>query len=291
MIGILLNVIAPVIIVAFIGWMWGLAKKPFDTVSVAMIATYVGTPCLIVNSLSASGLKLPTLTTMGAGSLLCTLAAFAAGYALVVASRQQASTYLPASTFANTGNIGLPLALFAFGEDGLALAIAYFAVHAVLNITIGQALAAGRFSVAETLASPLIWATALGGALSVTGTQLPPSLARAAHMLGGLTIPMMLMALGYSLTKLRVTSILWPLAFSTLRLFGGFAIGWGVALALGLTGIPRGVLVIQSAMPAAVYNYMFAARYDNKPEDVAGLVVLSTAMAIGALPIFLWTVM
>ena len=84
---------------------------------------------------------------------------------------------------------------------------------------------------------------------------------------------------------------MWPLAFSALRLFGGFAIGWGVALALGLTGIPRGVLVIESAMPAAVYNYMFAARYDNKPEDVAGLVVLSTAMAIGALPIFLWTVM
>ena len=102
---------------------------------------------------------------------------------------------------------------------------------------------------------------------------------------------MMLMALGYSLTKMKVTSVVWPLAFSALRLFGGFAIGWGVAYALGLAGIPRGVLVIESAMPVAVYNYMFAARYGNRPEDVAGLVVLSTAMSLGALPIFLWTVM
>jgi malate permease and related proteins len=255
--------------------------------SFSMVATYVGTPCLVVDALSASGLRLESLAAMGVGSVLCALAALVAGYALVVASRLPVSTYLPASTFANTGNIGLPLALFAFGQDGLALAIAYFAVHTVLNFTVGQALAARRFWLRETLASPLIWATALGGSLSVTGAQLPLSLARAAHILAGLTIPMMLPAPGYSLTKLKVKSIVWPLAFSALRLIGGFAIGWGVALALGMTGVPRGVPVIESAMPVAVYNYMFAARYKYRPEDVAGLVVLSTAMSVAALPVFL----
>ena len=285
----LLNVIAPVAIVAVVGYFWGLARQPFDTTSFSTVATYVGTPCLVVDALGESGLKLESLTDMGFGSLLCTLSALAAGYAAVLASRQPASTYLPASTFANTGNIGLPLALFAFGQRGLALSTAYFAVHAVLNFTVGQALAARRFSLVETIASPLIWATVLGGALSVTGARLPTALARAIHILGGLTIPMMLMALGYSLTKLRVTSIVWPLAFSALRLFGGFAIGWGVAWALGMTGVPRSVMVIESAMPAAVYNYMFAARYGNRPEDVAGLVVLSTVLSLGALPVFLWT--
>jgi len=102
---------------------------------------------------------------------------------------------------------------------------------------------------------------------------------------------MMLLAFGYSLKQRRVTSLAWPLAFSALRLFGGFAIGWVVAAALGMTGVERGVLVIQSAMPVAVYNYMFAARYNNRPEDVAGLVVLSTGLSIGALPVFLWTIM
>ena len=51
------------------------------------------------------------------------------------------------------------------------------------------------------------------------------------------------------------------------------------------------MLVIESAMPVAVYNYMFAARYNNRPEDVAGLVVVSTVLSLGALPLFLSTVM
>lgn len=291
MFGILLDVIAPVAVVAIIGFGWGLAKQPFDTLSFSTVATYIGTPCLIVDALSTSGLRLDTLATMGFGSAACTLAALAAGFLLVTVSQRPLSTYLPASTFANTGNMGLPLALFAFGQKGLALAIAYFTVHSIFTFTIGQALAARRFSLRETLTSPLIWAAVLGAALSVTGAQLPTSLARAAHILGGLTIPMMLLALGYSLTRLRVTSLRWPLAFAALRLGGGFAIGWAVAFALGLTGVERGVLVAESAMPVAVYNYMFAARYKNRPEDVAGLVVLSTVLSVAVLPIVLWTVM
>ncbi len=291
MLDILVDVIGPIAVVALIGWMWGRARQPFDTLSFSMVASYVGTPCLIVDSLATSGLRADGLAAMGLGATLCTLLALAAGFLLVIVSRQPVSTYLPASTFANCGNIGLPLALFAFGKEGMALAIAYLSVHGLFNFVIGQALAAGRFSLRETLVSPLLWATALGAVLSATGTALPLSVGRAAHILGGLTIPMMLLALGYSLTKLRVTSLAWPLAFSALRLLGGFAIGWGVALALGLTGVARGVLVIESAMPVAVYNYMFAARFDNRPEDVAGLVVLSTILAIGALPAFLLTVM
>jgi predicted permease len=291
MLDILLNVIGPVAAVAFVGWIWGRARQPFDTVSFSMVASYVGTPCLVVDSLATSGLRADSLAAMGFGATFCTLLALAAGFLLVVLSRQSVSTYLPASTFANAGNIGLPLALFAFGKGGLALAIAYLAVHGLFNFVIGQALAARRFSFRGTLLSPLLWATALGATLSVTGAELPLSLARGAHILGGLTIPMMLLALGYSLTKLRVKSLLWPLAFSALRLVGGFAIGWGVALALGLTGTARGVLVIESAMPVAVYNYMFAAQYDNRPEDVAGLVVVSTVLSIGVLPLFLRTVM
>jgi malate permease and related proteins len=291
MLEILLDVIGPVAAVAFVGWIWGRARQPFDTPTFSMVATYIGTPCLIVDSLATSGLRAESLASIGLGASLCTLLALAAGFLLVIVSRQRMSTYLPASTFANCGNIGLPLALFAFGKDGLALAIAYLAVHGIFNFTIGQALAAGRFSFRATLLSPLLWATALGALLSVTGSALPLSLGRAAHILGGLTIPMMLLALGWSLNNLRVTSLKWPLAFSALRLLGGFAIGWGVALALGMTGIERGVLVIESAMPVAVYNYMFAARYGNRPEDVAGLVVISTILSLGVLPLFLWTVM
>ena len=174
MLAILLNVIGPVAVVAFVGFVWGRARQPFDAPTFSMVATYVGTPCLIVDSLATSGLRRRQprrRSASGRRSARCSRSR--AGYALVIVSRQPMSTYLPASTFANCGNIGLPLALFAFGKDGLALAIAYLAVHGVFNFVIGQALAAGRFSLRETLLSPLLWATALGAILSVTGSALP----------------------------------------------------------------------------------------------------------------------
>lgn len=291
MLDVLFNVISPVALVAFIGWLWGFFKKPFDAPNIAHIAINIGTPCLVINSLSTSGLQMGALTQMGLGAALCIIAALALGAAAVKALGQPLAVFLPATAFANTGNIGLPLALFAFGEKGLGLAMAYFAVHTVFTFSVGQALAMRRFSVSEIARSPLIWATFLGAALSVTATPLPLPLARALHILGGLTIPIMLLALGVSLAQLKVKSLSHAFFYGALRLIGGFAIGWGVAYLLGFTGVSRGVLVLQSAMPAAVYAYMFAARYDNRPEEVAGLVVISTLLAIAALPVFLWSVM
>jgi predicted permease len=288
---ILLNVIAPVALVTLAGFLWGLAKRPFDAVTFSLIATIVGTPCLVIESLASSNLQLGPLADMGLGALLCVLASLALGAVVVLALRRRMSVFLPATTFANTANIGLPVALFAFGPEGLALAVAYFAVHSVMMFSIGNALAAGRLSSREILLSPMIWAAIFGAVLSITGTGLPLPLARAVHILGGLTIPMMLLALGVSLSRLKVRSLGWGFLFAMVRLCGGFAIGCGVAWLLGVHGTARGVMVIQSAMPAAVYNYMFAARHGNDPEEVASLVVTSTLLAVVLLPLFLNWVM
>ena len=101
----------------------------------------------------------------------------------------------------------------------------------------------------------------------------------------------MLLSLGYALASLRVASYHRSVAFSVARLVGGFAIGWIVALVLGLEGAARGVVVIQSGMPAAVLNYLFAVRYGNDPQEAASIVVISTLFSIVALPLFLLTVM
>lgn len=288
---ILLNVIAPVALVVLAGFLWGVAKKPFDAVTFSLIATLIGTPCLVIDSLGGSNLTLAALGDMGLGALLCVLLSLALGAGVVLLFRRRMSVFLPATTFANTANIGLPVALFAFGPEGLALAVAYFAVHSMMMFSIGNALAAGRFSAKEIFLSPMIWAAVAGAALSVTGTALPLPLGRAVHILGGLTIPMMLLALGVSLSRLRVRALGWGFLFAVVRLCGGFAIGCAVAWLLGVHGLARGVLVIQSAMPAAVYNYMFAARHGNDPEEVAGLVVTSTLLAVVLLPVFLQMVM
>jgi predicted permease len=143
----------------------------------------------------------------------------------------------------------------------------------------------------DVVRMPIIWAIFAALLLLWTGWSLPPIVQRSLGLLGGITVPLMLMSLGYSLASLKITSWKRSMIFALARLIGGFAIGWGVAWLLGLDGLARGVIVIQSSMPPAVLNYLWAARYNNEPEEVAGVVVLSTFISLAFLPVFLWTVM
>ena len=288
---ILLDVVMPVFLVAAIGYAWARKDKPFDPTFVSLLVTVVGTPCLVVDSLSGAGLQLGALGQIALASALCHALALGLGYGVVRAMGQSVPTYLPSLTFSNTGNMGLPLTLFAFGPAGFALSIAYFTIASLANFTLGQAIAAKGISFGELLRMPLIWAIALAITLALTGVALPSFVARAVHIMGGLTVPLMLLSLGYSLAKLKIQSLGRGVVFSLVRLVGGFCIGWTVATLLGLDGLARGVVVTQSSMPSAVYNYMFAARFGNKAEEVAGMVVLSTLLSLVLLPWFLATVM
>ncbi len=291
LISILIDVVAPVFLVALVGYVWSRRGAPFDPGFVSLLVTAVGTPCLVIDSLSTSGLKVSALGAMALASLASHGCSLVAGYGFTRAMRQPVAVYTPALAFPNVGNMGLPLGLFAFGEAGLALSIGYYAVGSLLQFSIGQSLAAGKWDIVALLRMPLLWAVAAGLGLAVTGTQLPGVFSRALHIMGGLMVPLMLLSLGHSLARLKLASLRRGIIFSLARLLGGFAIGWGVATLLGLDGLERGVVVTQSSMPSAVYNYMFAERFNNRPEEVAGIVVISTLMSIALIPIFLSTVM
>jgi len=291
LISILIDVVGPVFLAALVGYLWAWRGAPFDAKFVALLVTVVGTPCLVIDSLSTSGLQASSLGAIALASALCHVVALSSSFAAVRALGMPTTVYVPALTFPNVGNMGLPLGLFAFGEAGLALSIGYFAVATLLQFTVGQAIAAKSVNPAALLRVPLIWAVLAGLFLAVTGLHLPSVAARAMHILGGLTVPLMLLSLGHSLARLKSASIGRGLAFALARLLGGFAVGWLVASLLGLEGVTRGVVVAQSSMPSAVYNYMFAERYGNHPEEVAGIVVVSTLLSIALLPLFLSTVM
>jgi predicted permease len=289
--GILLDVVGPVFLLAAIGYAWARSNQHFDTVFVGLLVNNIGTPALVLDSLLNSSLGIGALSEMTLGSFLCMGIAMALGWLFVRAQGLSIPTYLPVLVWSNGGNMGLPLTLFAFGERGLALAIAWFALSSISNYTLGQAIAAGGLSLRDILRMPIIWALAIALLSLGTGVQPPGVFMRAAHLLAGVSVPLMLLSLGHSLAKLHVGALPRSLVFSAVKLCGGFAIGWGVATLLGLQGVERGVLVTQSGMPSAVLNYLFAVRYGNQAEDVAGIVVVSTLMSVVLLPIFLSTVM
>ncbi|MGH6944929.1 MAG: AEC family transporter [Geminicoccaceae bacterium] len=284
-------IIAPVAVCAGIGYLWARLRRPFETEFVTALVVTVGTPCLITSTL----LRLPVDLTALGDMALAAIAVFAIVGAVAAVGLRAVGlpmhSYLPALLFPNAGNMGLPLCLFAFGEPGLALGIVFFTVSSVLQFTAGAALAAGTVSPARLARIPLLYAVAIALILMVTGTTLPDWITNTIELLGGLTIPLMLIALGVSLARLRIASLKLSLGIALVRLLLGFVVGLGVASLLGMAGMAAGVLVLQSSMPVAVFNYLFAQIYRRRPEEIAGAVVLSTFLSFASLPLLLLLVL
>ncbi|MGY9000867.1 MAG: AEC family transporter, partial [Rhodospirillales bacterium] len=196
-------------------------------------------------------------------------------------------TYLSAVMIPNSGNIGLPLCFLAFGEPGLAFGIIVYTIVSLTQFTVGVAISSGTFSPRELYKNPLIYAVLAALLVMLTKYQLPDWIVSTTYIYGQFAIPLMLIMLGVSLAKLKITSLPRSFALSLVRFAMGLSVGLLVSNLFGLEGVVRGVVVLQCAMPAAVFNYALAMRYKNSPEEVAGLVVTSTLFAFVTLPFLL----
>jgi len=278
-------VIAPVFALSLVGYLWGRFGRAFDHHFVTELVTLVGAPCLVFSTLTRARFAAADLGRLAAASLAC-LALFAAvSLCGLLLLRMRVRVYLPSLVFPNMGNMGLPVCLFAFGDAGLALGTIYFAVTSICQFTFGPAIASGRFHLGTVLKVPFIYAVIAALALAALGVRPPEWVNNTVSLAAGLTIPLMLLGLGVALGELDVDNLPRALAMSAARIGIGLGGGLLVAHLFGLTGASRGVLVIESAMPVAVFNYLFARMYDNDPREVAGMVVISTLLSYLTLPL------
>lgn len=278
-------VLAPVFVLAAIGYGWRLTGAPFDMPFVTRIIMYVAGPCLVFTSLSQLTLPLAEFGGMVGAIIAVTLGVAAVSAALIEILGLPQRSFLPALTLGNTGNLGLPLCLFAFGEQGLGLAVAVYVTNSLLQFTFVPLLHT-RVSILRTLFStPMLYGAVAGLAVLTTGVSVPAWLASTLGALGDLLIPLMLMALGNTIGGLKATNLPRAFGLGAARLAISFAVAVGVSYALGLSGIAQGVLVLQGSMPAAVFSYLFAAHYDRDADDIAGIVLVSTLLGALTLPL------
>ena len=278
---------APVYLCAAVGFLWARLGRAFDTVLVTDLIMGVGAPCLVFSSLVSYEIQFAEVVEMIAATTVA-IACMAGVSAIVLGvARIPLNTFLAPLTFGNTGNMGIPLCYFAFGEAGLSLAVCVFAVTSVLHFTVGQAIWSGRAGWGDVLRTPLVWAAVLALILMATGWGVSSWLTRTTSLLGSFTVPLMQLTLGVSLARLGVVRPGRSLALALVKLFVGISVGLGVAGLFDLEGVAAGVLVLSCAMPAAVFNYMFAVRYERSPGDVASLVVVSTLLAAMAVPVLM----
>jgi predicted permease len=278
-------VLAPVFVLAGIGYAWRLSGAPFDMPFVTRLIMYVAGPCLVFTSLSQLTLPLSQFWEMVGAMIVVTLGVAAVSFLLIKFLGLPQRSFLPALTLGNTGNLGLPLCLFAFGEEGLGLAVAIYVTNSLLQFTFVPLLHT-RVSVVRTLLStPMLYGAIAGLGVLVADVPVPTWLATTVGAIGDLLIPLMLMALGNTIGGLRTHNL--PRAFSlgAARLVISFGVAVGVSFALGLSGVAQGVLVLQGAMPAAVFSYLFAAQYDRDADDIAGIVLVSTLLGALLLPL------
>ncbi|NVJ90775.1 MAG: AEC family transporter [Methylocystaceae bacterium] len=285
------SILAPVFVCVGIGYGWAKSGRDFDTSMVTTIVTYFATPCLVFYALAKVELDTSVLWDMGVAALLANIAFAVIGAIVLAVFKLPQRAFLQALTWPNVGNIGLPLCLLAFGQEGLALSIAFFTVYVVLQMTVGVAFVSGSFSPKAILKMPIIPATLFASVFLFTDLAVPNWLFNTTKLVGDLTIPLMLFTLGVSLASLQIGSLKTAIWLSTLRLGMGFGVGVGLVAAMGLTGPAAGVVILECAMPAAVFCYLFAQLYDQRPQEVAGLVIASTFMGFAVLPALLWYVL
>ncbi|MBX6324219.1 MAG: AEC family transporter, partial [Rhodospirillaceae bacterium] len=227
-------VIAPVVAGAGLGFLWARLGQPFPHDFVTRLVTMVGSPCLIGLSFTRLSVDLASFGRM-AGAALLAMACFAVlGVVALRFMGLPRHSFLPALMFPNAGNMGLPLCLYAFGQEGLTLAIVYFAVFSVAQFTLGASIAAGSASARQILRLPLPYAVLASMPFLATRTPLPAVVANVLELFAGVTIPLMLLALGVSLARLRVASLGRALALASVRLGGGVVVGVALSWALGL---------------------------------------------------------
>ncbi|MCW2292262.1 putative permease [Pseudomonas sp. BIGb0408] len=283
----LFAVLAPVVIVSGIGYAWARSGQSYPMEFIARLVLTIGTPSLVLATLSRADLHPAAFTSMALGCVLVTGCMGLFGWLCSRLFRQEWKVLVPAFLFPNTGNMGLPISLYAFGEHGLALAVAFFLTLSIFQFSVGIALSGNAASLRDLLRNPIMISLLLALPMIFFDLQLPRWLDNTVSLLGGMSIPLMLLTLGVSLASIRLHHLGSGLVLGALRILLGAGVGWGIGAALGLEPLTHAVLVVQSAMPVAVFNYLFAVRANRSPEQVASLVMCSTVLAVGLLPLIL----
>ncbi len=289
----LLSSVVPVAFIVAVGYLVG-RRLELDLRTLSRFSIYVLASSLIFDSMYSAELKVHAAFGILAGFTITSVLLYL-GVRLLVSLgrlRRPAGASLMATTlFANSGNMGLSVVFFTLGQAGLDRAIVYFIASSMLMFGFGPVLFRGggwRESLRFILTLPLIWAMVLGLAFRLLHIQLPYNLDSAIHMMGQAVIPVVLLILGMQIAQSRFHLGAFEAVGSTLRLLAAPVLAFLVGRLLGLSSLDLKVLVLQSAMPAAVNSFLLAAEFGGDSARTARVVVSSTVLAFISLPAVLW---
>ncbi|MGS5086631.1 AEC family transporter [Hydrogenophaga sp. A37] len=280
------DVIIPVFLIVAVGYGYARRKVP-DMAAFNRIALDVLAPALVYSALASKDFRLADHVPLLIGGTVLILGSGLLAWPLARLFGAQPRTLVPVVMFNNCGNMGLPLALLAFGPAHFGAAVALFSVSNLFHFSIGARITSASARTRDLLTSPLMIGTALGFFSALTDVRPPDVVLASCKLLGDALLPMMLFALGVRLTALTREGLALGLLGALARPLIGLAIGIPLAWALGLEGAARGQLLLFAALPPAVVQFMLADRYHQEPDKVGAMIMLGNALAVIFVPLAL----
>jgi len=282
----IVSIVFPLFAIVAAGWLYGRRHKP-DMALANQLNMDVFVPALVFAALAGKSFDLLGYQALALGGIAVVLGSGLAAWPLARLLRVDAKTFLPPMMFNNSGNMGLPLAVLAFGEAALPAAVVLFLVENLLHFSLGAWMLDRRARLATLWRMPMMLAALAGLAMSLSGLALWPPLVTAIRMLGDISIPLLLFTLGVRLAGASFHAWGIGLAGAVARPVLGMLIAWGAGRALGLSTEHQAMLLVFGALPPAVLNYVFAERYAQEPDKVASIVMVGNVAALLFIPVAL----
>ena len=283
----LIDVLFPVFFVIGVGYYLGKKDPNFDTKFITNFAGNIGTPAMIFYTITTTGITLDIFIEYFIYALIIIGGFSLVGLLFLFILKKDVISELPPLILPNTGNMGIPICLFAYGTAGLGVASAIASVIILLHFTLGVLLAKKSFSLEILIKNAPIYAILASIAFLYFKWDVPGYIENTTFLLTYTTIFLVLMSLGIALSRLKVVSWTHASILGAVRVIIGPIIGFGLIKFLNLDGFFAGVLLIQSAMPSAVLTYLVGSMYSEKKivDNIASVIVSSTLMSFITIPI------
>jgi predicted permease len=285
----ILAIVIPVVLVIAIGWLYGRKARP-DLRGINQSLLDVITPLLVVSAFASKDFELGEQLPLLACCVLVVLGSGLLAWPVARMFGLAPRTFVPPMMFNNSGNMGLPLAIFAFGEAGLAPSVVLFAASNLLHFTVGVKIVNRAASLWQIARSPMVIATAIGLGLSLVKPWwvMPEPIYQAIKLLGEATVPLLLFSLGVRMVDANFRNWSVGLLGAVVCPLTGLLVAWPASLLFTLTPLQTGLLFVYASLPPAVLNFLLADRYNQEPDQVASLVLLGNLGAILFVPLGLY---
>ena len=283
----LIDVLFPVFFVIGVGYYLGKKDPNFDTKFITNFAGNIGTPAMIFYTITTTGITLDIFIEYFIYALIIIGGFSLVGLLFLFILKKDVISELPPLILPNTGNMGVPICLFAYGTAGLGVASAIASVIILLHFTLNVLLAKKSFSFEILIKNVPIYAILASIAFLYFKWDVPGYIENTTFLLTYTTIFLVLMSLGIALSRLKVVSWTHASILGAVRVIIGPIIGFGLIKFLNLNGFFAGVLLIQSAMPSAVLTYLVGSMYSERKvvDNIASVIVSSTLMSFITIPI------